>query len=158
MFFFKQKTAYEMRISDWSSDVCSSDLRSPPPRNRRHPSAAACRAPAAAPRLPNSCRPGHRDHRGQGGRGGSSGTPETDFGRRQRARIEQCRAEKERFPSRSLRRRPTALGSAAAARYPVDRLQGNEGRDRRVGKECVSTCRSRWSPDTYKKNIKKKTY
>src|SRR3546814_10236724 len=25
--FFKQKTAYEMRISDWSSDVCSSDLR-----------------------------------------------------------------------------------------------------------------------------------
>src|SRR3546814_2617819 len=30
-FFFKQKTAYEMRISDWSSDVCSSDLRA---RNR----------------------------------------------------------------------------------------------------------------------------
>src|SRR3546814_18701369 len=27
MFFFKQKTAYDMRISDWSSDVCSSDLR-----------------------------------------------------------------------------------------------------------------------------------
>src|SRR3546814_3933714 len=27
MFYFKQKTAYEMRISDWSSDVCSSDLR-----------------------------------------------------------------------------------------------------------------------------------
>src|SRR3546814_904639 len=26
-FFFKQKTAYEMRISDWSSDVCSSDVR-----------------------------------------------------------------------------------------------------------------------------------
>src|SRR3546814_4962772 len=30
VFFFKQKTAYEMRISDWSSDVCSSDL---PPAN-----------------------------------------------------------------------------------------------------------------------------
>src|SRR3546814_7978484 len=27
MFLFKQKTAYDMRISDWSSDVCSSDLR-----------------------------------------------------------------------------------------------------------------------------------
>src|SRR3546814_4705714 len=27
IFFYKQKTAYEMRISDWSSDVCSSDLR-----------------------------------------------------------------------------------------------------------------------------------
>src|SRR3546814_6092546 len=29
VFFFKQKTAYEMRISDWSSDVCSSDLAVP---------------------------------------------------------------------------------------------------------------------------------
>src|SRR3546814_7241921 len=29
-FFFKQKTAYEMRISDWSSDVCSSDLHGVP--------------------------------------------------------------------------------------------------------------------------------
>src|SRR3546814_10003899 len=33
-FFFKQKTAYEMRISDWSSDVCSSDLYSPVPGPR----------------------------------------------------------------------------------------------------------------------------
>src|SRR3546814_2781801 len=34
VFFFKQKTAYEMRISDWSSDVCSSDLPSTEsPRN-----------------------------------------------------------------------------------------------------------------------------
>src|SRR3546814_14934747 len=31
VFFFKQKTAYEMRISDWSSDVCSSDLSITPP-------------------------------------------------------------------------------------------------------------------------------
>src|SRR3546814_4704055 len=49
-FFFKQKTAYEMRISDWSSDVCSSDLRRSTVirhcrrnrcyrRNRRHPTA-----------------------------------------------------------------------------------------------------------------------
>src|SRR3546814_1404021 len=29
IFFFKQKTAYDMRISDWSSDVCSSDLAAP---------------------------------------------------------------------------------------------------------------------------------
>src|SRR3546814_8172828 len=40
-FFFKQKTAYEMRISDWSSDVCSSDLleevrRADQRRRRRH--------------------------------------------------------------------------------------------------------------------------
>src|SRR3546814_3767934 len=33
-FFFKQKTAYEMRISDWSSDVCSSDLRGRDPAGR----------------------------------------------------------------------------------------------------------------------------
>src|SRR3546814_6069632 len=45
-FFFKQKTAYEMRISDWSSDVCSSDLgerhlhhrmHGPPRMSRREP-------------------------------------------------------------------------------------------------------------------------
>src|SRR3546814_14362125 len=36
VFFFKQKTAYEMRISDWSSDVCSSDLRAD---SRGHPAA-----------------------------------------------------------------------------------------------------------------------
>src|SRR3546814_5900089 len=34
-FFFKQKTAYEMRISDWSSDVCSSDLYLVEPVRRR---------------------------------------------------------------------------------------------------------------------------
>src|SRR3546814_2920740 len=34
-FFFKQKTAYEMRISDWSSDVCSSDLRASRPGARK---------------------------------------------------------------------------------------------------------------------------
>src|SRR3546814_5503204 len=33
VFFFKQKTAYEMRISDWSSDVCSSDLADEPFRS-----------------------------------------------------------------------------------------------------------------------------
>src|SRR3546814_6004550 len=34
VFFFKQKTAYEMRISDWSSDVCSSDLAARRARGR----------------------------------------------------------------------------------------------------------------------------
>src|SRR3546814_1099739 len=39
--FFKQKTAYEMRISDWSSDVCSSDLRNRRIDDRlRNPAAA----------------------------------------------------------------------------------------------------------------------
>src|SRR3546814_7359065 len=37
VFFFKQKTAYEMRISDWSSDVCSSDLWSVEWCDKTHP-------------------------------------------------------------------------------------------------------------------------
>src|SRR3546814_1333433 len=40
VFFFKQKTAYEMRISDWSSDVCSSDLVQ---SKCRTPSFSSCR-------------------------------------------------------------------------------------------------------------------
>src|SRR3546814_3469103 len=55
IFFFKQKTAYEMRISDWSSDVCSSDL----------PAAIACpskrRTDRRACRIANATsRPHHR--------------------------------------------------------------------------------------------------
>src|SRR3546814_1883816 len=44
-FFFKQKTAYEMRISDWSSDVCSSDLPTDPlawQADRTRGAATAC--------------------------------------------------------------------------------------------------------------------
>src|SRR3546814_20258897 len=51
MFFFKQKTAYEMRISDWSSDVCSSDLPRARRARRAFPGArrsAVCRRPSAA--------------------------------------------------------------------------------------------------------------
>src|SRR3546814_5142722 len=44
-FFFKQKTAYEMRISDWSSDVCSSDLR----KNSNSPAQQITGAPQCAP-------------------------------------------------------------------------------------------------------------
>src|SRR3546814_6889430 len=85
--FFKQKTAYEMRISDWSSDVCSSDLE---------PAFHLFRVDHACPRDKIGA---HRvDH----------GAPPT-------------------IPLRKGR----------------ERLRSEE---RRVGKECVSTCRSRWSP------------
>src|SRR3546814_6662374 len=43
-FFFKQKTAYEMRISDWSSDVCSSDLAVRGCLETLHGSAAQCQS------------------------------------------------------------------------------------------------------------------
>src|SRR3546814_3944215 len=51
-FFFKQKTAYEMRISDWSSDVCSSDLTTLPSLARITPSSSTFQGPgeAAAPK------------------------------------------------------------------------------------------------------------
>src|SRR3546814_1591262 len=45
-FFFKQKTAYEMRISDWSSDVCSSDLVRELAEELAIDVEAACLAPA----------------------------------------------------------------------------------------------------------------
>src|SRR3546814_16353591 len=56
-FFFKQKTAYEMRISDWSSDVCSSDL----PRS------------GASPRIVLTRQHDHREGIEQVGEGGGAG-------------------------------------------------------------------------------------
>src|SRR3546814_1215240 len=94
--FFKQKTAYEMRISDWSSDVCSSDLCS-----RR-----TCKVQAGRKR------------------NGRQRQSEQSHGRERRP----CDV-----------RRPELR----------HRLPGGDRRrseERRVGKESVSTCRSRWSP------------
>src|SRR3546814_16710427 len=52
LFFFKQKTAYEVRISDWSSDVCSSDLISRPVGERRIPDGREIEEIAAVERDP----------------------------------------------------------------------------------------------------------
>src|SRR3546814_7910121 len=94
-FFFKQKTAYEMRISDWSSDVCSSDLSARPTASLNC-RAAGFTAQACAIEL-QCLRYGRRRRNGDRGRLEASPGP--------------------------------------------DRSE-----ERRVGKECVSTCRSRWSP------------
>src|SRR3546814_4263022 len=96
-FFFKQKTAYEMRISDWSSDVCSSDLQ-----------------------MGNTISLYERDCSAQ---------------RRHQKVVEEAPA-----PSISGEQRQ-AMGQAAC-----DAARGRRSEERRVGKECVSTCRSRWSP------------
>src|SRR3546814_5811692 len=98
LLFFTQKTEYEMRISDWSSDVCSSDLQGAR-RDRNHRG----RAPAFR-RTRLLYRAGH--HANRSGREAWRGA-ETP-----------------------------AQGEAAC----------NRSEERRVGKECVSTCRSRWSP------------
>src|SRR3546814_20347082 len=117
-FFFKQKTAYDMRISDWSSDVCSSDLPSLPatesPRTTPHALRARHRGrPPASPR--HAC-PSHRS---------SSSWPA------------HC-------PARSH--------CPHAATGPP-RVRSNRSEERRVGKECASTCKSRWTQEHYKKNI-----
>src|SRR3546814_4962415 len=96
-FFFKQKTAYEMRISDWSSDVCSSDL---------HVNVVGQQVIAAV--------------------GFFMGTVEEEL-------------DLEAFADQS------ALHIDQAGEHGVD-LAFGRSEERRVGKECVRTCRSRWSP------------
>src|SRR3546814_1428621 len=66
-FFFKQKTAYEMRISDWSSDVCSSDLRRARPQQHL-PSLAVDDDEVALAHLgaDADAAPDHRDLQGAG--------------------------------------------------------------------------------------------
>src|SRR3546814_3951759 len=97
-FFFKQKTAYELRISDWSSDVCSSDLKS---------SAIALISPCSAVRL-KLCQKAGRE------------------------------------PFVYLHRRIKRSANQESALRSHAEPQRSE--ERSVGKECVSTCRSRWSP------------
>src|SRR3546814_10623155 len=95
VFLCQQKTAYEMRISDWSSDVCSSDLLV---------ELLALLLVAAHAALDDLAR-----------------------------RLSRRRAAGGPVPGRRG-------GTAALAR---GRARSEE---RRVGEECVSTCRSRWSP------------
>src|SRR3546814_15889585 len=124
--FFKQKTAYEMRISDWSSDVCSSDLRHRVAGGPNQPSGRSSGRPAFVPETPNTwcLRPArHKRPRHQEGRGNPA-----------RVRLE---------------------GRDTHRAASVPRGQGRSD-ERRVGKECVSTCRSRLSPYHLKKKTQKK--
>src|SRR3546814_19805744 len=111
-FFFKQKTAYEMRISDWSSDVCSSDLE-------RVASASTM-----------SVAEWHAD---------------LGMAKVVQGRVHGRKRKWAQYFGHAEPRLRTASDGATACR----------SEERRVGKECVSTCRSRWSPDHSKK---KKTY
>src|SRR3546814_7419317 len=88
-FFFKQKTAYEMRISDWSSDVCSSDLAV---------------------------------------QDAFDGKLEI--------------SQKRRAGLAALRDLPAITKDGVS----IELMINARSEERRVGKECVSTCRSRWSP------------
>src|SRR3546814_14262624 len=102
-FFFKQKTAYEMRISDWSSDVCSSDLWT-------NEKGVAMKVFVA----------------GATGALGKQLVPLLVAKRHDVVGMTRTDAKRDQLHS---------VGA-----QPV------RSEERRVGKECVSTCRSRWSP------------
>src|SRR3546814_5147041 len=74
-FFFKQKTAYEMRISDWSSDVCSSDLEVQAAQTRPPAPVPGWRKPAGARAVRTAAqqrRRGQRARRRRRGRAGAA--------------------------------------------------------------------------------------
>src|SRR3546814_19753780 len=122
-FFFKQKTAYEMRISDWSSDVCSSDLDF---RAFRASPQADGAVLAAAAALRQTRRMGEGD-----GTDllivGLSATDYVGHGTGTEG-SEMC------------------LQMLALDRELGDFFARLRSEERRVGNECVSTCRSRGSP------------
>src|SRR3546814_4231141 len=106
-FFFKQKTAYEMRISDWSSDVCSSDLKD----------AAICQA--AVSML-------------------------AKIG----IKVDLLAQTRSKYFAKILRTQSDLAKPPNTSFYMLGWSPGaTRSEERRVGKECVSTCRSRWSPD-----------
>src|SRR3546814_6590504 len=116
-FFFKQKTAYDMRISDWSSDVCSSDLRGP---GGHLPPEPAPLPPQRPPARAGAAAPAHRRAAAAGGADVEEGDP------RDQPRAQQL-AGADRL-ARALRR-----GAAAPrpARAPADREIGTaQGRER----------------------------
>src|SRR3546814_7593113 len=101
-FFFKQKTAYEMRISDWSSDVCSSDLISQPIIIGTWSTLALIAALAMLIMIP--------------------------------------------FALDEVIAMGQFLAWAKRRGKPLIRTFFQRSEERRVGKECVSPCRSRWAP------------
>src|SRR3546814_20009366 len=129
IFFFKHKTAYEMRISDWSSDVCSSDLQVAALRRRLH-RVIADLVPAL----------GMRADRGTAGARQQLGA-EADAKER-RAAFQHLRDEVDFLADEG---QVVVVGANRAAE---DHASSEESR---VGKECVSTCRSRWEPSHKKK-------
>src|SRR3546814_9693112 len=148
-FFFKQKTAYEMRISDWSSDVCSSDLRAACPdvcgghgNDVVAPVGAGCalRQCAAAPPAWIAWRLDALAAEHSGSR------PRTMRDRAGYAGLRRIRCAARRpQPRRSCPGdggRPPCTGHSRADRRHRLPTRPDE---RRVGKGCVSPGRSRWS-------------
>src|SRR3546814_19549052 len=116
LIFFKQKTAYELRISDWSSDVCSSDLRvrrAAGRRPRHTPTHAASRCCCAKGRLPASVAYG-------------------------------VTAKSSTTARRRVKMNPTPISANATLR--TRRTQPSRSEEHRVGKEWGSQGSYRWAP------------
>src|SRR3546814_17047053 len=130
-----------MRISDWSSDVCSSDLRGP---TRTHP------PPDRAGRPRPESRPGRAGRR-------RSRHPLRRDARLRRARPGRRRRHRSRALEAARQTRVRRGGNGKGGTTMTDTRPRSRSEERRVGKECVSTCRSRWAPYHYKKKKKEKT-
>src|SRR3546814_4151404 len=118
IFVFKKKTAYEMGISDWSSDMCSADLiddelKDLPEGPEREAGIARIHAEVAAEREAVLA---------------AGGLFVLATERHESRRIDN-----------QLRGRSGRQGDPGLSKF-------YRSEERRVGKECVSTCRSRWSP------------
>src|SRR3546814_3192735 len=124
-FFFKQKTAYEVRISDWSSDVCSSDplvMLAIKDIGEAQPGGIA--APVLFLQVPLAF----------------LAPAETRRARRHHHFIGRL-VDGDGFPVGIV-----GLAQAAEEIGGAQQIFRHRSEERRVGKECVSTCRSRWSP------------
>src|SRR3546814_10147295 len=116
-FFFKQNTAYEMRISDWSSDVCSSDLGWIWAHAYQFDKDTATFIVETTPEVFEA------------------------FGFGEMSQEECCRLCEKIFADHlGGHELMTNAGHIRGSAWI------NRSEERRVGKECVSTCRSRWSP------------
>src|SRR3546814_6177282 len=104
--FFKQKTAYEMRISDWSSDVCSSDLPAPRPQRAVAPAAGAVHRLWL--RAPEGHVQGSGFPRSPAGRGNLRQGPEADARRQLERRGHHLQAAGRAVPLRPVHRRSEA--------------------------------------------------
>src|SRR3546814_15307394 len=141
VFFFKQKTAYEMRISDWSSDVCSSDLKAEAGGGAyfSHVDGHANELGYQAICVPGTMMGIGVLHR----RFGS--LPFAELAAPAIALAE------EGFLVRPFMHSAWVNDDDAAGSLPLARklAESRTGRaeERRVGKACVSTCRSGWWPD-----------
>src|SRR3546814_11051048 len=137
VFFFKQKTAYEMRISDWSSDVCSSDLRLSGGVGGPVGLIAHMIGLEEAEKVRCGRQIGPLEHRAVRHKG-AAGMRFFPFGD-EVAAIGALAGHGGIFGIVGRRRQEIRAPAAK------DEVEARRSEERRVGKEGVSTCRSRWS-------------